>query len=133
MFDFKGLVSKYSKGMVFASIEEEGHYNVDDGGKYVEGSILSIKLDPAAIVPLNKDDLKFDEGGSYSDDNRKLYCYLRLEKGTEITNVMNDKSIRRYKVLAEKDYSDYDKDLHIYILERVDRDDFDKIPEEFNS
>lgn len=133
MFDFKGLVSKYSKGMVFASIEEEGHYNVDDGGKYVEGSILSIRLDPAAIVPLNKDDLKFDEGGNYSDDNRKLYCYLRLEKGTEITNVMLDKSIRRYKVLAEKDYSDYDKGLHIYILERVDRDDFDKIPEKFNS
>ncbi len=133
MFDFKGLVSKYSKGMVFASIKEEGHYDVDDGGKYVEGSILSIKLDPAAIVPLNKDDLKFDEGGSYSDDNRKLYCYLRLVKGTEITNAMNDKSIRRYKILAEKDYSDYDKDLHIYILERVDRDDFDKIPEEFNS
>lgn len=133
MFNFKGLVNKYSKGMVFASIEEEGHYNVDDGGKYVEGSILSIKLDPAAIVPLNKDDLKFDEGGSYSDDNRKLYCYLRLVKGTEITNVMNDKSIRRYKILAEEDYSDYDKDLHIYILERVDRDDFDKIPEEFNS
>lgn len=119
--------------MVFASIEGEGHYNVDDGGKYVEGSILSIRLDPAAIVPLNKDDLKFDEGGSYSDDNRKLYCYLRLDKGTEITNVMLDESIRRYKVLAEKDYSDYDKDLHIYILERVDRDDFDKIPEEFNS
>ena len=46
---------------------------------------------------------------------------------------MVDKSIRSYKILAEKDYSDYDKDLHIYILERVDRDDFDKIPEEFNS
>lgn len=133
MFNFKGLVNKYSKGMVFASIEEEGHYDVDDGGKYVDGSIVTIKLDPAAIVPLNKDDLKFDEGGSYSDDNRKLYCYLRLVKGTEITNVMNDKSIRRYKILAEEDYSDYDKDLHIYILERVDRDDFDKIPEEFNS
>lgn len=123
LYNFKRLVKKYSKGEVKATVKTEGHYDMDNGGVWVEGDKEEIILNPAAIVPLNKDDLKFDEGGIYSYDNRKLYCYTRLEKGTEIINLQVNGVTKIYKILAEKDYSDFDTGLYIYILERGDRDD----------
>lgn len=123
MFDFKNLVANYSKGTTTALIKSEGYYNQEKGGIYVPGEEINLILTPAAIVPMNKDDLKFDEGGHYSYDNRKLYCYQPLEKGTIIENLQINGTHKFYKILAEKDYSDYDLGLHIYILERTNRDD----------
>ncbi len=125
MFNFKNLIEKYSKGQVVAIIESEGYYDQDQAGKYIEGEKKAIVLKPAAIVPLSKDDLRLDKGGFYSSDNRKLYCYKRLEKGVYIYNVQEDKTKARYRIMAESDYSDYDKGLFIYILERADKDDWE--------
>ena len=123
LYNFKKLISKYSKGIVVALIETDGYYDMENSGKWQEGAKKELRLIPAAIVPINKDDLKFDDGGHYSYDNRKLYCYQALEKGTIINNIQSKGIVKSYKILAEKDYSDYDDDLHIYILERGDRDD----------
>lgn len=123
LYNFKNLIKKYSKGIVVAIIKTEGYYDMENSGKWQEGATVELRLLPAAIVPMNKDDLKFDEGGHYSYDNRKLYCYQPLEKGTIIKNLQSKGIEKTYKVLAEKDYSDYDDNLHIYILERGDRDD----------
>lgn len=123
LYNFKNLIKKYSKGIVTAIIETEGYYDMENSGKWQEGAKKELKLLPAAIVPMSRDDLKFDEGGNYSNDNRKLYCYEALEKGTIINNLQSKRIVKTYKILAEKDYSDYDDDLHIYILERSDRDD----------
>lgn len=123
LFNFKRLISKYTKGNTIAVVETEGHYVMSDGGKWIDGVKSEILLNPAAIVPMNKDDLKFDNGGTYSYDNRKLYCYQVLEKGTIINNIQSKGIVKSYRILSEKDYSDFDDDLHIYILERADRDD----------
>lgn len=123
MFNFKGLISKYHKGFIVAIIEKEGYYDPNQGGKYIEGEKKAKLLKPSAIVPLSQDDLKMTEGGFYSSDNRKLYTYTKLKKGTNVYNRMLDGSQRIYRILAEKDYSDYDKGLHIYILERADNED----------
>lgn len=125
MFNFKNLIKKYSKGRVVAIIESEGYYDQNQAGKYVEGEKKTIVLKPAAIVPMSKDDLRLDKGGFYSSDNRKLYCYERLEKGVYIYNVQEDKTKARYRVMAESDYSDYDIGLFIYVLERADKDDWE--------
>lgn len=125
MFNFKNLISKYSKGQVVAIVESEGYYDQNQAGKYVEGEKKALILKPAALVPLSKDDLRLDKGGFYSMDNRKLYCYERLAKGVYIYNVQEDMTKSRYRIMAESDYSDYDKGLFIYILERADRDDWE--------
>ena len=120
MFNFKNLISKYSKGQVVAIIESEGYYDQDQAGKYIEGEKKALVLKPAAIVPLSKDDLRFDKGGFYSSDNRKLYCYERLEEGVYIYNVQEDNIKARYRIMAKADYSDYDNGLFIYLLESAD-------------
>lgn len=123
LYNFKNLVTRYSRGQVFAITETEGHYDMKNGGKWVDGKKEKIFLFPAAIVPMSKDDLRFDEGGNYSYDNRKLYCYKQLEKGNLIENIQSYGVTKTYKILGEKDYSDYDDGLYIYIVERADRDD----------
>lgn len=123
LYNFKKLISKYSKGIVTALIETDGYYDMSDSGRWKDGVKKELRLIPAAIVPMTRDDLKFDEGGHYSKDNRKLYCYQSLEKGTIIKNLQSKGIEKTYKILAEKDYSDYDDNLHIYILERGERDD----------
>lgn len=120
--NFKRLIKKYSTGRVLAKVNSEGYYDMEQGGKWIEKKIEDKIVSPAAIVPLSNDDLKFDGGGTYSHDNRKLYCYERLPKGTFIENVQEDGTVKLYKILAEKDYSDFDTGLHIYFLERGERD-----------
>lgn len=121
--NFKRLIKKYTTGTTIAVKETEGYYDMENGGVWVDGEKESIVLDPVAIVPLSKDDLKFDGGGTYSDDNRKLYCYEKLEKGTIIINTQYNNVTKTYKILSDKDYSDFDTGLYIYILERGGRDD----------
>lgn len=124
MFDFKYLIAKYTKGSTYLIDTSEGHYDPYQAGKYIEGETKFIKLEPAAIVPLSNDDLKFVEGGVVSSDNRKLYCYRRIKKGAYIVNIMDDKTKSTYRIMSEKDYSDFDKGLHIYMLERTDNYDW---------
>lgn len=123
MFDFKDLVESFSTGVIEVILKTEGYYDMNNGGEWVDGASKKIRLEKDAIVPLSNDDLKFDVGGTYTHDNRKLYCYEKLEKGTIVTNTQENGVIKTYKVLAEKDYSDFDLGLYIYILERGDRDD----------
>lgn len=123
MFDFKDLVESFSTGVIEVILKTEGYYDMNNGGEWVDGASKKISLEKGAIVPLSNDDLKFDAGGTYNHDNRKLYCYEKLEKGTIVTNTQENGVIKTYKVLAEKDYSDFDLGLYIYILERGDRDD----------
>ncbi|CDZ74865.1 hypothetical protein ING2D1G_0706 [Peptoniphilus sp. ING2-D1G] len=123
MFDFKDLVESFSTGVIEVILKTEGYYDMNNGGEWVDGALKKIRFEKGAIVPLSNDDLKFDAGGTYNHDNRKLYCYEKLEKGTIVTNTQENGVIKTYKVLAEKDYSDFDLGLYIYILERGDRDD----------
>ena len=125
LYKFKKLIGRYSQGTASAIIESEGYYDMQNGGKYVEGKSEEIDLFPCAIVPLNSDDLAFDEAGTYNDDNAKMYCYKHLAKKTKIKYIKNDNRVYYYTVLKSKDYSDYDKDLQIYLIRRVSENDTD--------
>lgn len=125
LYNFKKLVGKYTQGKTQAVIEQEGYYDMENGGQYVEGKTETVDLIPAAVVPLSDDDLKFDEAGTYNDDNMKMYCYKHLEKSTKVKYEKNDRRIYYFTILSKRDYSDYDKDLQIYYMRRVDRDDKD--------
>ncbi len=113
MFNFKRLIKKYSKFPVFILEEKEGYRDPDQGGIWVPGTIKETELKNAAVVPLSNDDLKFDEGGTYNTEDRKLYCYKDIVKGTKIK--CKDKI---YTILEKRDYSDYGQGLYIYFIKR---------------
>lgn len=120
LFNFRSLVNKYMTGQVMVKTVR-GFYDTDNHGRWTEAGEI-FKLDLFAIVPMTNDELKFDAGGTFNHDNRKLYCYKKFEKGDIVINIMNDGSKRNYKILSCQDYSDFDKDLIIYYLERTDVD-----------
>lgn len=121
MFSFKGVVDRFSKGVVEVMTIKEGYYDINQGAKWIDGNEEVRELFPAAIVVLSQNDLKFDEGGSYDFDDRKLYCYERLDKSAKVINTMADGTKKTYSILSDKDYSDFEEGLHIYILKRSDR------------
>ena len=86
---------------------------MENGGVWVPGGIEELEIEDAAVVPLSNQDLKFDEGGTYSYEDRKLYCYIDIEKGQKVKH-----KEKTYTVLEKKDYADFDSDLMIYVIKR---------------
>lgn len=118
LFSFKRLIKKYSKSPPYQLKETEGYNDMDQGGIWVPGITEEIEIEDAAVIPLSNEDLNFGEGGTYSTEDRKLYCYVDMEKGTKIKH----KDIE-YTILGRKDYEDFDDGLFIYILGRGGRSD----------
>jgi hypothetical protein len=112
MYNFKRLVAKYSKKPVYKQVKTDGYFDYANGGEWVEGALTEVEL-VGAIVPLTGKDLIYEENGTYSQDDRKLYCYELLETGTTIKH--NNKI---YTVSKQRDYADFDENLRIYILIR---------------
>lgn len=120
LFNFKSLINAYMTGRVLV-IHKDGYYDVEGDGRYKETK-KEIPLDLFAIVPLTRDELRFDSGGTYNHDSRKLYCYKRFDKGDYVINTMNNGVTKRYRILNSDDYFDFDEGLAIYYLERTDAD-----------
>lgn len=120
LFNFKSLINAYMTGRVLV-IHKDGYYDVEGDGRYKETK-TEIPLDLFAIVPLTRDELRFDSGGTYNHDSRKLYCYKQLAKGDYVVNTMDNGTTKRYRILNSDDYSDFDERLAIYYLERTDAD-----------
>lgn len=114
MFNFRRLIKRYSKSPVFILEEKEGYRDPNQGGTWVPGIVEEKEIKEfAAVVPLSSEDLNFDEGGTYSTKDRKLYCYQDIKTGTKIKHKDNT-----YTVLTKKDYSDFDDGLYIYFIKR---------------
>lgn len=116
-FNFKRLIKRYSKVPVYELKETPGFNDPNQGGIFVPGKIKKIQIENAAIVPLTNEELQYDEGGTYSTEDRKLYCYTELEKGTKIKHKEKD-----YTVMESRDYEDFDIGLFIYMIKRGGRD-----------
>lgn len=122
MFNFKRLVKKYSKYPAYLLKETQGYNDYSKGGVWVHGEIEEIEIE-GAVVPLSNEDLKFDEGGTYDFEDRKLYCYKEISKGEKIKH--KDKI---YRVLERKPYGDFDEGdleddgLFIYFIKRGEVD-----------
>lgn len=124
LFDFKDLVKKYKTGIVAAQVREPDYYD-EANGLPIKGKARLIQLENFAIVPLSNTDFANDDGGFYSRDDRKLYTYVYLPKGTVLMNRQKNGSRKFYKVMEVRDYSDFDEGLFIYHLKRSDRNDND--------
>ena len=112
-FNFKRLIKKYSKIPAYRIFENEGYRDINQGGKWILGSIQEVLIKDGAVVPLSNSDLKLDEGGTYTTEDRKLYCYEEISKGTKIKH-----KSKIYTVMEDKDYSDFDDSLFICVLKR---------------
>ena len=113
MYKFKRLIKKYSKVPVYQIEEGEGFRDPNNGGQWVEGVPQEILIEDGAVVPLSNNDITFDEGGTYTAEDRKLYCYIELKKGTKVKH-----KGRSYTILEDRDYTDFDVNLRIYFLKR---------------
>lgn len=120
IFNFRQLISRHKSEEVSTIIETDGYYDYANGGKYIEGKTVRVPLAIAAVIPIPKDEIKRSDGGYYSADAKKLYTYTGLDKGCKVDHRGN-----LYKITGEQDYSEHDKDLHIYYLERVRSDERD--------
>lgn len=118
-YNFKRLIQKYAKSPVYILKEKRGHRNPYDGGVWVPGKIKEIAIE-GAVVPLSNEDLKYDEGGTYNTEDRKLYCYKDVALGTKIKH--NDNI---YTVLERRDYAEHAEGLYIYFIKRGDGDQED--------
>lgn len=87
-------------------VQSEGRY---EGGEWIPGEEEWIPFQ-AAVVPFNDDVLQFGESGTYTDDDRRIFTYDKLENGQKIKV---DES--RYTITGERDFSFYGKGLKIYI------------------
>ena len=112
MYDFKALVKKYSKVAPYIQTETAGHFDYANGGEWVPGTQAWVAFE-GAVVPFNREDLPYDENGTYTIEDKKLYTYQDFKKGAKIKH----KDIE-YVIDKRKDYADFDNGLIIYILLR---------------
>lgn len=84
-----------------------------DTGKKVQGEPVQTEFD-GADFPLSSEDLQFDEAGTYTSEDRKLYTTELLAKGQEV-KVKG----KLYTVHRERDYADIAAGLRIYIIRRA--------------
>ncbi len=116
MYSFSRLIKKYSKLPVYYLEEQPGFHDPTKGGAWIPGKTIEVEF-KGAVVPLTNQDLRFDEGGTYMQSDRKLYCYKEMIKGTKIKHDNKD-----YTILEDKTYKDFDIGLYIYVVRRGDKD-----------
>lgn len=103
-FEFADFIEEFK--VTFTAYQETGGY-YNDAGDWVEGGLIPAQM-TGIILPLNEDDLKYVEQGTYSVKDRKLYTTQPLQLGQEI-----EYKGTKYTVQNFKDYSDY-ADVYIY-------------------
>lgn len=105
-------------GMVMTTLihigHSDGHYDYDNGGVWVDGALTNISFQ-GAILPLSFEDMKFNTGGTYTTEDKKLYATIDLKKGDKVVH-----NGIEYSVLQKKDYTQFGNGLFIYILKRGD-------------
>lgn len=94
--------------------QTDGHYDYDNGGVWVDGTDAIVSF-CGAIFPLSYRDMKYDSGGTYTNDDRKLYTYQAFKNGEKVEHDGIE-----YAIQQSKDYSQFGDGLHIYILKRGD-------------
>lgn len=82
-------------------------------GLYIPGSPPLEVQTEGLMLPLSSSDLRFDEAGTYTTHDRKVYTRETLTEGQEIKC-----KGKTYKVHGEKDYNDQ-TGLYVYYVKRV--------------
>lgn len=110
-FNFQRLIKKYNVTPAYAQTETPGSYDADTG-EWVPGTLTAVEIN-GAVVPLSEQDLTYGEAGTYTTDDRKLYCYDDFANGLTIKH----KDIN-YTIAQKLNYSDFSGGVFIYILKR---------------
>lgn len=108
MYNFKRLIKKYSKIPPELKVASEGHYDYENGGHWVEGSIEWIAFE-GAVVPLGEE-VVFDNA-RYTTEDRKLYTHQPVSEGDNIRY-----RERMYTAMEINDYGEFEKGLQIVML-----------------
>ncbi len=85
---------------IIYKIEETGGYYADNG-KWVPGTQQEVPVE-AVVMPLNNEDLQYDENGTYTSLDRKIYTQEQFELGQKV-RIGSD----IFKINEGKDYGDY--------------------------
>lgn len=93
-------------------VETGGFYDYANGGMWQEGNTNLVEKQ-GATVPLTNQDLQYDENGTYTTEDRKIYTYEDMVKGDII-----EYDDMRYTIQEKKDYSEYDDGLYLYWARR---------------
>lgn len=112
-YNFRRLITKYSITPVYISNETAGHNDYDNGGIWVPGATTWAAITGAAAIPISDRDLKYDNGGTYTTEDYKLFAYDDFEDGLKV--LYKD---QEYTLKKIRDYSDFDAGLMIYAMKR---------------
>lgn len=115
MYNFKRLISKYTKSLPKLKTVEEGYRDYENGGVWIEGNV-TFKEFQGAVLPLGED-LVIDNA-AYTTDDKKLYTYEDVANNQTV--IYKD---REYTTMNFRDYEDFDNDLKIFILKAGGKDD----------
>lgn len=97
-----------------------GYRDYSNGGQWIE-SLPADGIKPKRIsgivVPLSNEDLQFDQSGTYTQEDRKVYLRIPdiLDKGDEV-----EFKGKRYRVMRKRDYQEVYADFNMYICQRSD-------------
>ena len=112
MFDFLRLIEKHSTDIIVVR-HTEGYYDYENGGVWVPGEEQRIEF-RGAVLPLNKNQLQYNEGGAYTRKDRQVYVHVELAEGETIEHQGN-----KYTVAEKGDYADLASGLRVYFVRRV--------------
>jgi hypothetical protein len=103
-FEFADFIEEFKVPFIYYQ-KTEGYWSKGD---YVEGNETPVQM-YGIILPLSEDDLQYEEAGTYSVKDKKIYTTVPLQLNREI-EYKGD----RYTIQNFKDYSDY-ADVYIYL------------------
>jgi len=98
----KELLKLYATHPVIWLKAGREYRDYSQGGKLIKEPPEEIVLEESVVTPLSFNDLKYDLGGTYTSNDRKLYTYTKIPKGDYIRY----KGIT-YRIHEDKDYSDF--------------------------
>ena len=109
--DFSRLIQKYT--VPFVMLEEtDGQYDQDNGGIWVPGAVQEVPVS-GAVLPLSNEDIRYDESGTYTAKDRKIFTYTELKLGRKVIVAGID-----YTLQEEKDYG-RQAGIYIYFAKRA--------------
>lgn len=114
-YNFKRLIAKYNITPVYIGTETAGQYDYDNGGIWVPGATTWAAIPGAAVIPVSDRDLKYDNGGTFTTEDYKLYAYDDFVDGLKVQY-----KSKEYTLKKVRDYSDFDAGLMIYAMKRGD-------------
>lgn len=114
-YRFKRLIKKYSHAPAIIKEYSEGYFDIENGNEWVDGELTEIEIE-GAVTNLKPDEFELGEGGPFHNEDRKLYCYYDIDKGSTVTHKGNE-----YAIDSKLPYEDFDDGLILYYLRRVDR------------